>query len=216
MTNQPPPSSPYGQGWGQAAPPPPPQQGYGAPPPQQQGYGAPPPQQQGYGAPPTQGFGAAPPPPPPGQGWGSAPPPPGQGFGPAGPGLPPPPQKKRAGKKVLGIVGGIVVALIVTVGLAAVRGALSDDKTAEAKQGDCLADLPQVAEGQEEEANNAKVVQCGTAEAKYSVVGRVDNLTATEASAQTVCDAYRAAGAEMIFYSIPAGGKGYVLCLKPT
>jgi hypothetical protein len=169
---------------------------------------------------PPQYPGAAPQPQPSDQGWGAAPPPPPhtEGFGPAGAPLPPslqPPKKSGAGKKILGIVGGLVVALVVAGGLAFARGA-QEDKTAEAKQGDCIADLPDVKEGEEAEANNAKPVTCGTAEAKYTVVGRVDNLTAAQASSDGVCQPFVAQGAEMIFYSIPPAGKGYVLCLKPT
>lgn len=164
---------------------------------------------------------AAPQPQPSDQGWGAAPPPPPhtEGFGPAGAPLPPslqPPKKGGAGKKILGIVGGVVVALVVAGGLAFARGALQEDKTAEAKQGDCIADLPEVAQGEEAEANNANVVDCGSADARYAVVGRVDGVTAAQASGEdsTVCNPYLDAGAESIYYSIPAGGNGYVLCLK--
>jgi hypothetical protein len=131
----------------------------------------------------------------------------------------PPQQKGGAGKKIAGIGGGIVVAVIAAIVLAVLRGVLGgDDETAEAKQGDCIADLPQVREGQEVEANDAKVVECASADAKYSVVGRVDGVTAEQASGEnsTVCNPYIDAGAETIYYAIPAGGKGYVLCLKPA
>ncbi|GAA4689253.1 LppU/SCO3897 family protein [Phytohabitans rumicis] len=165
-----------------------------------------------------------PPPPAQAQGWGPAtpPPPPNQGFGPAESApVPAPPQKKGgAGKKIAGIGGGVVVAVIVAIVLAVLRNVLGgDDATAEAKQGDCIADLPSnIQEGQEVKADNAKVVDCASAEAKYSVVGRVDGVTAEQASAadSTVCNPYLEAGAESIYYAIPAGGKGYVLCLKPA
>jgi hypothetical protein len=171
----------------------------------------PPPQGQGWGpANPSE----------PNQGWGTAPQPgPTQGFGAAGPGTLPPPQKKGgAAKKILGLGGGVIVAVIVAIIIAVVRGVLSDDATAEAKQGDCIADLPATIEaGKEVDANDAKVVACDSADAKYSVVGRVDGVTKAQASGESkICAPYVEAGAESIYYAIPATGTGYALCLKPV
>lgn len=122
-------------------------------------------------------------------------------------------------KQIARIGGGVVIAVIAAVVLAVLRGVLGgDNETAEAHQGDCIADLPQVEAGQQVEANNAKVVDCTSADARYSVVGRVDGVTAKQTSGEnsTVCAPYIDAGAETIYYAISAGGKGYALCLKPA
>jgi hypothetical protein len=171
----------------------------------------PPPQGQGWGpANPSE----------PNQGWGTAPQPGHtEGFGPAGPGTLPPPQKKGgAAKKILGLGGGVLVAVIVAIIIAVVRGVLSDDATAEAKQGDCIADVPEVATGQDASAPDVKIVECASAEAKYSVVARVDGVTEAQATADTMCaDNFKEGEEYAVFRAIPTtGGKGYVLCLKPA
>jgi hypothetical protein len=172
-----------------------------------------------------------PPPPPPSQGWGpanpSAPnqgfgaaPQPGhvEGFGPAAPGTMPPPQKKGgAAKKILGLGGGVIVAVIVAIIFSVGRGLLSDDATSDAKQGDCIADVPEVADGQDASAPNVKIVECSSADAKYSVVARVDDVTEAEATSDTMCASNFKEGEEYaVFRAIGPTGKGYVLCLKPT
>jgi hypothetical protein len=128
------------------------------------------------------------------------------------------PPKKSMGKKLAGFAGVIAVALVVAVlkfglfaGISSALG-IGDDKTAEAKAGDCIAQLPDVAEGQQKEANNAKVVKCDAADAKFSVLGRLENQTEAQAAKDDICKAYPEA--EYSYYSIPSGGKGYVLCLK--
>jgi hypothetical protein len=133
---------------------------------------------------------------------------------------PPAPRKSGIGKKIGAFAGVIAVALVIAAvkfglftGISAALG-LGDDKAAEAKVGDCIASLPEVAEGQQQEANDAKVVTCDSADAKYAVVGRLENQTATQAASNDVCNPYKEA---TYWYSaIPENGKGYVLCLKPT
>ncbi|MBO4208702.1 hypothetical protein GSF22_22200 [Micromonospora echinofusca] len=126
-----------------------------------------------------------------------------------------PEQKKSGGKKLLGILG-VILAVIVIGGLKFGAKSLFGDKdeTAQAKVGDCIAGLPEVAEGKEEEANDAKVVDCTSTEAAFNVVGRVENQTEAQAQLGTACEQYIKEGEEgYTFYSIPAGGKGYLLCL---
>ncbi|MFC0526296.1 LppU/SCO3897 family protein [Phytohabitans kaempferiae] len=131
--------------------------------------------------------------------------------------LPQPEKKGGARKVVVAVVGVLAAVLLAVVAVLVVRNVLfPSDPTSEAKEGDCLANLPQAAVGQETEVDNAEIVACDSAEAKYSVVGRVDDVTAEQASTDEVCEPYIAAGAEMRFYAIPAGGSGYVLCLKPA
>ena len=194
------------------APPPPP--GDGFPPPANQGLGnAPAGQPQGapagqpYGAPAGQPYGA-----PPADGQGQ--PVPGQpygdqaqqGFG--GPtAFPAEPKKKSAvGRVILRIVGAIVVFVIVFVAKEAFFG----DKAKNAAVGDCIASTKDVKVNEETEAD-AKVVDCGSADAAFTVVGRVDGESDTKSKS---CQKYFKGNEEYFVYASKAG-KGYLLCLRP-
>jgi len=124
-------------------------------------------------------------------------------------------KKGAAGKVIVGIVGALAVVVLAVVAVFVVRALISTtDPTEDAKAGDCLANLPQAAPGQETSVKDAKVVACDSPDAKYAVSGRVDDVTGEQASADEVCAAFP--DATMRFYAIPPGGKGYVLCLKPA
>jgi hypothetical protein len=141
--------------------------------------------------------------------------PPAQEEGAAPETAPLPTQKGGASKVILGIVAVLAVVVLAVVAVVVVRSLLSEsDPTQDAKAGDCLANLPQAPAGGETSVKDVKVVACDSSDAKYSVSGRVDDVTAEQASADEVCAAF--ADATMRFYAIPAGGKGYVLCLKPA
>jgi hypothetical protein len=192
---------------------PPPSAGDGFPPPANQGFGdAPAPGQQPYGAPPVDGQGQQPygaPPidgqgqPVPGQAYGD---PAQQGFGsPAG--FPAEPKKKSAvGRVILRIVGAIVVFVIVLV----VKDAIFGDKAKDAAVGDCVASSEDVKVDEETEAN-AKVVDCGSADAAFTVVGRVEGETNTKSKS---CEKFFNENEEYYVYGSTAGG-GYLLCLRP-
>lgn len=176
--------------------PPPPANPYGGPPPAQP-YGQP---AQPQGAPAPQS---------------------GQPMQPAGqPGFtepyPPaaPEKKSGVGKKVLSVIGAIL-AVVVVIGLkTGVRDLFSeDDKTADAKVGDCVGALPEMAAGEEKKAN-AEIVKCADAGAQFSVVGRVDKQTETQANSDDVCAPFKEAE---VTYLVSSDGKEfYVLCLKPV
>lgn len=145
------------------------------------------------------------------------------GVPPQAPGfqVPPPGQeapKKSGGKKAFGVLGAIV-AFVVIVGLkfgigSAINSFFNEDKTADAKVGDCIAELPEVKVGEEKSTNDAKVVECTATDAMYNVVGRVDGQTEAQAQAGTACEPYIAEGQDgYVFYSIKSGGTGYLLCL---
>jgi uncharacterized protein HemX len=168
---------------------------------------------------PQQSFGDAPQPPPPplppaapGASFGSAPQP-ADAFG-----TPPPPPveqpKKKGGlAKILGGAAAVIVAICVAAGIFAVKNYLNEDATKEAQTGNCIANLPDVAEGEEKEAPNAEVVDCTDAKAAYKVEGRVDNVTESQAGAADVCKAYEAAVATYTAID-PNKKSGYVLCLS--
>ncbi|MFG2099065.1 hypothetical protein ACIBXA_23225 [Micromonospora echinaurantiaca] len=129
-----------------------------------------------------------------------------------------PESKKSGGKKVLGVVGAIVVFLVIAglkFGLGtAIGNFLNKDETAEAKAGDCIAELPEITGTEEEEVDNAKVVDCTSTEAVYNVVGRVDGQTEAQAKTGEACEQYIKEGEDgYVFYSIEPGKKGYLLCL---
>jgi hypothetical protein len=194
------------------APPPPP--GDGFPPPANQGLGnAPAGQPQGapagqpYGAPAGQPYGA-----PPADGQGQ--PVPGQpygdqaqqGFG-APAAFPAEPKKKSAvGRVILRIVGAIVVFVIVFVAKEAFFG----DKAKNAAVGDCIASTKDVKVNEETEAQ-AKVVDCGSADAAFTVVGRVEGESDIKSKS---CQKFFKENEEYFVYANEAG-KGYLLCLRP-
>ncbi|MFI6238875.1 hypothetical protein ACIBEF_03245 [Micromonospora sp. NPDC050795] len=129
-----------------------------------------------------------------------------------------PKAEKSGAKKVLGIVGAIL-AVVVIAGLkfgvaSAIGNFFNKDATADAKTGDCIAELPEVTGTEQEEVDGAKVVACTSTDAAYNVVGRVDGQSEAQAKADTACTQFFKEGQEgYIFSSIEPGKTGYVLCL---
>ncbi|MEO3774823.1 hypothetical protein [Micromonospora sp. B9E7] len=127
-------------------------------------------------------------------------------------------EEKSGGKKALGIVG-VILAIVVIAGLkfgvaAAIGNYFNKDETADAKTGDCIAELPEVTGTKQEKADGAKVVSCTSTDAAYTVVGRVEDQSEAQARAGTACDQYLKEGEEgYVFSSIKPGKTGYVLCL---
>jgi hypothetical protein len=147
-------------------------------------------------------------PPPADQGFGEAPAgPPQQGFGDAPAGFPAEPKKKSAaGKIILRIVLVLVVIIVGTV----VKQTIFGDKAKDAAVGDCIASSKKVT-GTESTEAEAKVVDCGSADAAFSVVGRVNGETDTNSKS---CDKFFKENEQFFVYSSTASG-GYLLCLKP-
>ncbi|MET8088937.1 hypothetical protein [Micromonospora sp. NPDC005220] len=129
-----------------------------------------------------------------------------------------PKAEKSGAKKTLGIVGAIL-AIVVVAGLkfgvaSAIGNYFNKDETADAKAGDCIAELPEVTGTEQEEVDGAKVVECTSTDAAYNVVGRVDGQSEAQAKAETTCTQFFTEGQEgYIFSSIEPGKTGYVLCL---
>ncbi|MET8257292.1 hypothetical protein [Micromonospora sp. NPDC005205] len=129
-----------------------------------------------------------------------------------------PKAEKSGAKKVLGIVGAILVVVVIAglkFGVAsAIGNFFNKDATADAKTGDCIAELPEVTGTEQEEVDGAKVVACTSTDAAYNVVGRVDGQSEAQAKADTTCTQFFKEGQEgYIFSSIEPGKTGYVLCL---
>ncbi|MEU1588922.1 hypothetical protein [Micromonospora sp. NPDC005710] len=129
-----------------------------------------------------------------------------------------PKAEKSGAKKALGIVGAILV-IVVIAGLkfgvaSAIGNFFNKDETAAAKTGDCIAELPEVTGTEQEKVDGAKVVECTSTDAAYTVVGRVDGQTEAQVKADTTCTQFFKEGQEgYIFSSIEPGKTGYVLCL---
>ncbi|MEU8021510.1 MULTISPECIES: LppU/SCO3897 family protein [Micromonospora] len=126
--------------------------------------------------------------------------------------------RRSVARKVVGVVAallavGVVAALKFGLG-GAVAAALDEDATAKAKAGDCLAELPDVAEGERKDARGAEVVACTSTEAVYTVVGRLDGQTEAQARTGEACEPFLQPGqAGYFFYNIKPGSTGYLLCL---
>ncbi|GGO02781.1 LppU/SCO3897 family protein [Micromonospora parathelypteridis] len=126
--------------------------------------------------------------------------------------------KKSGAKKVLGVVGA-VLAIVVVAGLkfgvaSAIGNYFNKDETAAAKTGDCIAELPEITGTEQETVDGAKVVECTSTDAAYSVVGRVNDQSEAQAKADTTCEQYFKEGEQgYIYSSIEPGKTGYVLCL---
>jgi hypothetical protein len=125
----------------------------------------------------------------------------------------PPPAKKNTGK-VLGIVGGVIVVVIaacIGIGVFAFNSAKKDP--ANAKVGNCLAGQT-MDSTTAQPVNDVKIVDCTSTDAKYKVVGVVENKTESQfRTDDKICSAYTTA--ESALWQGTPGKSGSVLCLEP-
>jgi hypothetical protein len=114
------------------------------------------------------------------------------------------------------VVGTVVFSVIVLALLGAIALVLYQrfygDPTRDAVAGDCLADLPIVAVGEDREVGTARIVECTDSAATFVVEGRLDRVSAAQASGTEICQAYE--DARFIYRAVPPNGTGYVLCLR--
>jgi hypothetical protein len=190
----------------------PPSSGGQFPPPNAGPQGYPPPNAGGQFPPPYAGAPGFPPPHAGAPGF----PPPNSGA----PGFPPPAPfpgtegkpKSKTGRKILGVLGAVVVGVIFVLIKVGIGDALSEDPTKDAKAGDCLGISQEVKETTTEV--DAKIVDCTASDAKYTVLGRVEGIKDENSKA---CD-------DIINTGLKEGeegaviasqeDKGYLLCLK--
>jgi len=120
--------------------------------------------------------------------------------------------KKSAKARVLSILGVIVVVIIVGAIKFGIGSALNKDEAKSAKVGDCVAAQGKVPtqEGKTSEAD-AKVVDCTSKDAAYTVVGRVNGETDTNSKS---CDQYFTDEKADYFVYSSTSGDGYLLCLQ--
>ena len=121
-----------------------------------------------------------------------------------------PPKRRR------GLLGGAIFAVVVLVLVGAISfliyQRLNGDPTKNATAGQCLAGLPEVGPGQDQEATGGKVVDCADSSAVYRIESRLDNQDSAQAKSVDVCKG--SAEATVIYRAVPDTGTGYVLCLK--
>ena len=118
----------------------------------------------------------------------------------------PTPAKKKntVGKIVLRIVGALVVGLIII----AVKSFLFGDEARLADVGDCVKATQQTGDSAQ-----AEVVDCGTADAAYTVVGRVAGVSDIKSKE---CEQYFKEGEAYAVYSSSGAGGQFLLCLRPN
>ena len=114
---------------------------------------------------------------------------------------------------VLRVVGGIVVALLLVaiIGVFLVVRLFNSNPTSDVAVGDCLANVPTVAEGETREVTDARTVDCADPAATHKVEGRYEDKTAEES--KEVCASHPTASF-MITTADDSGSRGYVLCLS--
>ncbi len=139
-------------------------------------------------------FGAAPPPPPP-------------------PGYQPAPPKKRSKFRLI----APLVALVVVAGVVIAAWLASRSSPANAKVGDCLKSGA-ITSTTAQDAGDVKIVDCGSTDAKYKVVGKVDGKTQTDFTTDNnICKPYIDQGSTTALWGQASGSsKGFVLCLAET
>ncbi len=133
-------------------------------------------------------------------------------FVPPGAPIPPPVAPKSTSRKVRRIIS--IVVLVVALGLG-VFGYLSSRKSAQnAKVGDCL-DAKAASSIVASDASGTKIVACTSAEAKFTVIGKIDNKSSQAfESDDHICDAFPEWTAAYWWGPAKAGALGSVLCLK--
>ncbi|RZU73317.1 hypothetical protein EV384_1719 [Micromonospora kangleipakensis] len=128
---------------------------------------------------------------------------------------PPAETGKSRRRKVLGILGLILAVLVVGGLKGAWKVYQNRDETAQAKVGDCIAQLPEIKGDGQEHADDAKVVECTSTDAAFTVVGRVDDQNEEQAKSGDACGQYFKEGEDGYVFSGAqrSGEKYYLLCL---
>lgn len=129
----------------------------------------------------------------------------------------PVPPRRKTGKTIAIVVAAVLLlcccggGLVLAVRPDAVSGFFKDiaeaveSNVANAKAGDCVNSFTAV--------EDARVVDCASAEAANRVAGVVPDKTETEFNADSACDAYPTT--EYVIWIGRKGGRGSVWCLEP-
>ncbi|WP_328465241.1 hypothetical protein OHA21_43065 [Actinoplanes sp. NBC_00393] len=123
-----------------------------------------------------------------------------------------PPKKKTVGKRILGLLGGLLIIVVVVALKTGLGAVLRPDPTGDAKAGDCLAIKSDLGEAATEV--EAEVTECSASDAKFTVLGRVDGVSDVYSTAcDPTFDAKLKEGEEGSVIGSKEGD-GYLLCLK--
>jgi hypothetical protein len=121
-------------------------------------------------------------------------------------------QESKPRRRRLGAVIFAVVAVLLVAGIAfAAYQWVNRDPTKNAAVGNCLADLPAVAVGEDHPVGKARIVDCADPAAVYLVRGRLDGQTIAQATDPTICQQFE--DSRYVYRVVPDEGTGYVLCL---
>lgn len=103
----------------------------------------------------------------------------------------------------------ILVAITIGVSVFAVKAFLFRDRARSAQTGDCIQGTGSEVTG--ETVTRAEKVDCGSAEAEYTVAGRINGVTDVNSPD---CAEFFADHEKYTVYA-SAGDGGYLLCLRP-
>ncbi|WP_432988435.1 LppU/SCO3897 family protein [Dactylosporangium sp. CA-233914] len=109
------------------------------------------------------------------------------------------PQPAKKGIKV----PRLVISLVVLVVLGGIGWYLSRDDALNAKIGDCM---------HQTGPNDVSIVKCDSADADFTVLGRVEDKTQSEVDTTGVCDQW--ADTTSAYWEGKSGQKGTILCMK--
>jgi len=123
--------------------------------------------------------------------------------------LPPAPEERPGLRPKLLKALAVLVALVITLFIKIV---FFGDTARAADVGDCIAASQDVS-GQGATDAEAEVVDCGSAEAAYVVVGKVIGVSDIESSA---CDQYFKEGDQFFVYGSKSSTGEFLLCLRPS
>ncbi|GAB2599013.1 hypothetical protein Aab01nite_75210 [Paractinoplanes abujensis] len=116
-------------------------------------------------------------------------------------------RSRRGNMVVVAIVAGLVVAAAVY----AISGlVLGGDGARDAKAGDCIASDKDV-DDEGTTKTGASLIECSAAEARFTVVARVDGESSTQSDS---CNKFFQEKEEFYVYA-NGDDRGYLLCLRP-
>lgn len=116
------------------------------------------------------------------------------------------PPSRRGLKVTLAVAGVLAVLVALVFGVLMLR----EDRTKDARTGDCIASDEQVSRDDTTQTG-ARIVDCASSEADFTVVARVDGQTDLDGDA---CQTYFRTEGEQYFVYASDTGDGYLLCLK--
>ncbi|WP_127499648.1 LppU/SCO3897 family protein [Actinoplanes solisilvae] len=116
------------------------------------------------------------------------------------------PRKRGAGK----MIGGVLLVIVMAVAGVALSRVIFNDNAGDAKAGDCISAKSKVKD-EGTTKTGARVVDCGSGDAQFTVVARVDGETSLQSPA---CEKFFQPE-EKFYVMASQDGQGYLLCMRP-